>query len=122
MARDFEMHVKKLDGVKNIENSSGEAPGQFVYTLKKESMSELGMPASVLIEQITSLMNGVTIGTIADQGEDLDIVVKYKETTKEIDVNMIESHVFTYIGKKYRLGDFITANLTNSVASIKREA
>lgn len=67
-------------------------------------------------------MNGVTVGTIADNGEDLNIVVKYRESTSDIKPEFIEGHIFTYAGKKYRLGDFLKQNLTNSIASIKRES
>lgn len=122
VSKDFEKEVRSYDGVKNIENSSGETPGQFVFSIKKEVITELGVPTSVVIEQITTLLNGANVGTIADRGEDLDIIVKYSQFAKTIDPDAVESHIFKYAGKSYRLGDLINTNLTNAVAAIKREA
>lgn len=114
--------MRSYNGVKNIENSSGETPGQFVFTIKKEVITELGIPTAVIVDQITTLLNGANVGTIADRGEDLDIIVKYAQFTKTVDPDMVESHIFKYAGKSYRLGDLVNTNLTNAVAAIKREA
>jgi multidrug efflux pump subunit AcrB len=40
-ASDFEKEVRSYNGVKNVENSSGDTPGQFVFELKKDVLSEL---------------------------------------------------------------------------------
>ena len=108
--------------MKNIENSSGETPGQFIFSLKKEILSELGIPASVVTDQITSLVNGQNIGTVASRGEDIEMIVKYTQFKNDVNIDLLLAHIFKYAGKSYRLGDLIDANVTNAVASIKRES
>jgi multidrug efflux pump subunit AcrB len=71
---------------------------------------------------MTTALNGVNVGTISDKGEDLDIIVKYAQFTKTVDPDAVMSHTFTYAGKVYRLGDLLDVNITNAIASIKREA
>lgn len=122
VSADFEKEIRSYTGVKNIENSSGDTPGQFIFVLRKDVLSELSIPPSVVIEQITSLVNGVNIGTVASRGEDINLVVKYSQFQNEVDVDLLSGHIFTYAGKKYRLGDLVDSNLTNAVASIKRES
>ena len=122
ISQDFEKELRTYNGVKNITNSSGETPGQFVFTLKKDVIALLGIPPSTIIDQVTSLLNGVSVGTISDRGEDLDIVVKYHEFTQSVNPDLITAHQFKWAGKIYRLGEVINLDLTNAVASIKREA
>lgn len=121
-AKDFEKEIRSYDGVKNIENSAGDTPGQFVFELRKDVLSELGIPASVVIEQVTTLINGQNVGTIAARGEDISIVVKYSQFVNDVNPDLLAAHIFKFGGKDYRLGDLINANVTNAVASIKRES
>ncbi len=122
VGKDFEKEIRSYNGVKNITNSSGETPGQFVFTLKKDVLTELAIPPSVVITEVTSLLNGVNVGTIADRGEDLDIIVKYSQFTQNIDPELVTAHTFKVGNKIYRLGDLIDLSLTNAIASIKRES
>ncbi len=121
ISQDFEKELRSYEGVKNIANSSGETPGQFVFTLKKDVIALLGIPPSTIVDQVTSLLNGVSVGTITDRGEDLSIVVKYREFTQTINPDLLTAHQFKWAGKTYRLGDVVNLGLTNAIASIKRE-
>jgi HAE1 family hydrophobic/amphiphilic exporter-1 len=49
-------------------------------------------------------------------------VVKYSQFVNDVDPDLLASHIFKYAGKNYRLGDLIDTNITNAVASVKREA
>lgn len=122
VAKDFEREIRAYDGIKNVENSAGDTPGQFVFELKKDVLSEIGIPASVIIDQVTTLINGQNIGTLASRGEDISLIVKYSQFTNDVNPDLLASHIFKYGGKNYRLGDFVDTNITNAVASIKRES
>lgn len=94
-ALDFEKEIRSYPGAKNVENSAGQTPGQFVFTLKKDVITTLGIPPSAVMGEIVSLMNGVTVGTIAANGEDLDVVLKYSAFTDGVNPEEILSHTFT---------------------------
>ena len=68
------------------------------------------------------MMNGVGVGTIAHDGEDLDVILKYKQFINVIKPDDILSHTFMNGGKTYRMGDFIEPVFKNAVASVNREA
>ncbi len=65
VAKDFEKQIRSYAGSKNIENSSGDTPGQFVFSLKKDVITTVGLNPSMIIGEMLSMMNGVGVGTIA---------------------------------------------------------
>jgi HAE1 family hydrophobic/amphiphilic exporter-1 len=68
------------------------------------------------------MMNGVGVGTIAHDGEDLDVILKYAQFINVIKPDDILGHTFSVGSKTYRMGDFIDPVFKNAVASVKREA
>ncbi len=68
------------------------------------------------------MMNGVGVGTIAHDGEDLDVILKYKQFINVINPDDILAHSFSVGPKTYRMGDFVEPVFKNAVASVKREA
>lgn len=121
VSEDFERELKSLEGTKNVSTTSGETPGQFVFVLKKDVLAELGIPASKIYSEILSTINGANVGSIEDNGEDVDVVVKVAEYVDAVDPQAIVGHQFAFGGKNYRIGDFIDSTVKNAVASVKRE-
>ena len=78
VASDFEKQIRSYEGAKNVENSSGDTPGQFIFSLKKDVITTIGLNPSLIIGEMFSMMNGVGVGTIAHDGEDLDVILKCK--------------------------------------------
>lgn len=120
-SQDFEKELRSLEGTKNVSTTSGETPGQFVFTLKKDTLAELGIPASKIYSEVLSTINGANVGSIEDNGEDVDVVVKTAEYVDAVDPQAIMGHNFAFGGKTYRIGDFVDSNVKNAVASVKRE-
>ncbi|MFB0965809.1 MAG: efflux RND transporter permease subunit, partial [Patescibacteria group bacterium] len=121
VSEDFERELKGLEGTKNVSTTSGQTPGQFVFVLRKDVLAELGIPASKIYAEILSTINGANVGSIEDNGEDVDVVVKVAEYVDAVDPQAIVGHQFAFGGKNYRIGDFIDSTVKNAVASVKRE-
>lgn len=121
VSENFERELKSLEGTKNVSTTSGETPGQFVFVLRKDVLAELGIPASKIYAEILSTINGANVGSIEDNGEDVDVVVKVAEYVDAVDPQAIVGHQFAFGGKNYRIGDFIDSTVKNAVASVKRE-
>lgn len=122
VASDFERQIRSYLGSKNVENSSGDTPGQFVFSLKKEAITTVGLSPSAITGEMLSMMNGVGVGTITHNGEDLDAILKYRQFINVIKPDDILAHTFSIGPKTYRLGDFVEPVFKNAVASVKREA
>lgn len=121
VSEDFERELRVLQGTKNVSTTSGETPGQFVFVLRKDVLAELGIPASKIYSEILSTINGANVGSIEDNGEDVDVVVKVAEYVDAVDPQAIVGHQFAFGGKSYRIGDFVDSTVKNAVASVKRE-
>ncbi len=76
MAKEFKEYLKTVPGTKNVSVSSQDTPGQFVFTLNKDLLALYGIPASLIYQAISTNMNGVTVGSIEDNGDDMNIVLK----------------------------------------------
>ena len=76
MSKDFEAYLKTLPGTKNVGRSSADTPGQFIYTLKRDVITERGLSPALIYTQITQNLNGVTLGSIEDNGSDMSIILK----------------------------------------------
>lgn len=121
VSEDFEKFLRSVEGTKNVSTTSGETPGQFVFALKKDVLAELGVPAAKIYSEVLSTINGANVGSIEDNGEDIDVVVRTAEYSDAIDPQAIINHNFAYAGKTYRIGDFVDSTVKNAVASVKRE-
>ncbi len=59
-ALDFEKEIRSYPGAKNVENSSGQTPGQFVFHIKKDVVSTLWIaPSHLLTEQMFEHSPGI---------------------------------------------------------------
>ncbi len=76
VSQDFQAHMKSMDGMKNVGTSSTETPGQFVFSLKKDLLADYGVSPSVIYSAVTQNMNGVTVGTVENNGSDMDVILK----------------------------------------------
>lgn len=122
VAKDFEKEIRSYPGSKNVENSSGDTPGQFILSLKKDAITTVGLSPSAVLGEVLTTMNGITVGTIASGEDDLDVVLKYSQYINNLRPDDILAHTFVSGGKTYRIGDFVEPVFKNAVASVKREA
>jgi multidrug efflux pump subunit AcrB len=66
-------------------------------------------------------MNGVNVGSIEDNGEDMSVILKSDQFVGDVDVNDILSLTVPTQAGKYVIGDLVKTNLTNATALISRE-
>jgi multidrug efflux pump subunit AcrB len=66
-----------------------------VFSLKKDLLALYSIPSSVIYQAITTSMNGVTVGSIEDNGEDMNVVLKTDTFQKESRMEDILSIPFT---------------------------
>ena len=117
----FETHLKTIPGTKNVSRSSNDTPWQFIFTLKKDVLTQYNIPAAIVYSTITQFMNGVTVWTVENNGEDMNIVLKTSQFQDEVRLEDILSIPLTVGNTVYHIGDFIDTTVTNATARISRE-
>lgn len=121
VAKDFESDLKTISWTKNVALSSKDTPGQFVFTLKKDTLWIYSIPPAVVYGHIMQMMNGVNVGSIEDNGSDMDIFIKQSNFRDSVTVSDILNSTFMFSGKMYQIWNFIDYNTKNSIESVSRE-
>lgn len=67
-------------------------------------------------------MNGITVGSIEDNGEDMNIILKSDTFKNEARMEDILGIPFTIGSTNYTIGNFVDTRTQNAVASVNREA
>ncbi len=122
VAKEFKEHLKTIPGTKNVTVSSQDTPGQFVFTLKKDLLALYNIPSSLIYSTISTSMNGITVGSIEDNGEDMNIILKSDTFKNEARMEDILGIPFTIGSTNYTIGNFVDTRTQNAVASVNREA
>lgn len=66
-------------------------------------------------------MNGVTLGSIEDEGEDMDIILKSSQFSSEVSLEDVLAIPISSGPNTYVIGDFVDSQITNATASITRQ-
>lgn len=120
VSKEFESHLKTISGTKNVWRSSNDTPGQFIFRLNKDLIATTGISPSIIYAQIAQNINGVTVWTIEDNGEDMSVILKSSQFRETIVLEDILSIPIAVWAINYRIGDFVESQLTNATASITR--
>lgn len=120
-AKNFQAYLKTIPGTQNVGTSSKDTPGQFIFTLKKDLLANYGITPAIIYSQLSQNMNGMTVGTIEDNGDDMNVVVKSDTFLSGALMEDVLGIPFTVGPNTYRVGDFVDTQVQNAVASISRE-
>ncbi len=121
VSKDFEVFLKKMKGVKNVGRSSNDTPGQFIFTLKKDILTEYTISPALIYAQMTQSMNGITVGSVEDNGEDMDVKIRSDIFSESVKMEDILSIPITVGSTSYVVRDFVDATITNATATVSRE-
>ncbi|PID83792.1 hypothetical protein CSB09_04370 [Candidatus Gracilibacteria bacterium] len=120
-SKKIQAELARINGVKNIQTSSQDTPGQFIFQVNKEAALLQQIQPSQIYNTIITSLNGVKVATIEDSGEDMDVVLKLDTFDGDANIDAIQNITFPHNGSVYRVADFITIQSKNSIAQISRE-
>lgn len=121
VSKDFESHLKNTPWTKNVSRSSNDTPGQFIFQLKKDLLATYGISPTIIYSQITQNIGGIIVGTIEDNGSDMDIRLKSSQFWDDVRMENILSIPITIGNTSYNIGDFVESTITNATATVSRE-
>lgn len=121
VSRDFEAYLKTIPGTKNVSRSSNDTPGQFIFTLKKDTLAQYGVNPGLIYSQISQNINGITVGSIEDNGEDMDVKIKTDKFSDDVKMDDILSIPINVGNANFVIRDFVDTTLSNAIAVVTRE-
>jgi multidrug efflux pump subunit AcrB len=110
-----------MPGTKNVGKSSSDTPGQFIFSLKKDLLAQYGISPALVYGQISQNLNGITVGTVEDNGTDMDVRIKSSRFGDDVKMEDILSLPITVGAANYAVRDFVDTTLTNATATVARE-
>lgn len=121
VAKEFKEHLKTIPWTKNVTVSSQDTPWQFVFTLKKDLLALYNIPSSLIYSTISTSMNWITVWSIEDNGEDMNVIIKSDTFRNEAKMEDILWISFTVWTNTYKIGNFVETKTQNAIASVNRE-
>ena len=121
VSKDFEANLKKFPGSKNVSRSSNDTPGQFIFTLKKDVLAQYGVSPALIYAQIAQSMNGITVGSVEDNGEDMNIKITSDTFSDDVKMEDILSIPLTIGVQNFVVRDFVDTTISNATARVSRE-
>ncbi len=120
VSKDFESQLKSIPGTKNVWRSSNDTPGQFIFTLKKDLIATTGISPTMIYGIVSQNMNGVTVWSVEDNGEDMNILLKSDIFREEVRIEDIMSLPIIIGNITYNVGDFVDVVISNATAAVSR--
>jgi multidrug efflux pump len=120
-AKIFRDKLKTIPGTKNVTVSSQDTPGQFIFELNKDLLATYNIAPSLIYANMTQTMNGINVGTIEDEGNNRNILLKTDTFLHEAKLEDVLNIPLVNGNTTYRIGDFVENRIENAIASVKRE-
>lgn len=120
VSKDFETHLKSIEWTKNVSRSSTDTPGQFIFTVKKDLLADLGVSPALIYSQISQTINWVTVGSVENNGEDMNVVLKSSQFWTNIRMEDILSIPITVGQTTYMVSDLVDNKINNATEKISR--
>lgn len=121
IAKDIQVYLSSIDGVKNASISSEPTPGQFVYEFNDKKLSSLGITPQDIAPEIAFALNGMPAGSITIDDEDRDIKLLYKQLTEEVKPSDITDLIVNTRVGPIKVEEVLDYHITSAVAAIARE-
>ncbi len=121
VAKDFERYLESVKWSKNVGTSSEESPWQFVYKLKRDKLSLLGVGPSYFFGELYAITNGITAWSLNGEYDNHDIKLQYTNFDKHITPNQINDITIQTPRGGLRIGDITKYSFEQAISQITRE-
>ncbi len=118
---DFKNYLQTIPGIKNIESSSKQTPGQFVYKFDKSKLSLLWLNPSNFLFEIFSAANWIGAWTIKWKYDSHDIKLYYDSTKDNINPQTINDTNISTNKWKVNFGSVSSYSFESAINTIDRE-
>lgn len=130
LAADFERLLANIPGATNISNSVVQTNGQFVFYVDRIRAEQFGVNATQVALTLRNAINGSEATDITQDGDEVDIIVKYALNTAQgevlgdttiTDISTIEGLTIATRTGDVPIKSFVDIRLENSRANIEHE-
>lgn len=120
VSEEFKIFLQNLDWSKNVNSSSSDSPGQFIFEFDKSKLSSKGLTSNDILNELYSYTNWIKSWSIKQSSEDNEIIVSFKEFEDFLNPEDISNLIINTKSWKIRVGDYSSFKFKQSVNNIWR--
>ncbi len=114
--------AKGLDGLVNVNNSIQESSGEFVFNIDREKVAFYGLDVATVAQSIRQAVYGAEATEVNINGDDVDVLVKYKKGKLENTESLENILLFSRDGQSVTIKQVADLQLEPSVFEIAHYA
>jgi len=119
---DFEKYLSTVEGTKNVKNSSNPTPGQFVFKINNDKISQFWLTPSDVLTEIYFLSSWIKTSSIKGDFDDHDIIVKISDfENKKLSPSDIMDFNINSKAWVIKIWNIATYQFLPSISTISRE-
>lgn len=111
--------VKGVSGARNISNSLTDGDPEVKVNIDLDKAAMYGLTPVGIASEVKNVMNGVKATTFSDNGEDIDVILAYKDTNQDL-AFLKDLTISNVNGEKIKLTDVAAFTLDRSPVEIAR--
>ncbi|MBN2166974.1 MAG: efflux RND transporter permease subunit [Marinilabiliaceae bacterium] len=105
LANELSDKIKQIEGARNVEISREESKPELRIELDREKMASVGMNTASVATAMYNRVAGLTATKFREEGEEYDVVIRFKEEFRQSITDIENTALFTPTGKIIRLGE-----------------
>lgn len=121
VSKEFEEYLKSIEWTKNVWTTSSKTPWQFIFDVKKDKLTSLGLTPDDIIRSLYSYIWWTKAWSIKSTYEDNDIVVQIWAFEEKFSPSDLESISINTKAWKIKLQDVVTYKFVEWISSVNRE-
>ena len=111
--------VKGVSGARNISNSLADGDPEVKVNVDLAKADMYGLTPVDIATEVKNVMNGVNAATFTDNGDDIDITLKYKDTDPDLSY-LRDLTILNTKGERIKLSDVAAFTLDRAPLKINR--
>ena len=119
VARATESLLKKIEGAVNVNSDDRITPPEFSFVLDHERLGRFGLSAASVGTSLRASLEGVTATEINIDGDDVDVVVKLKNTDAISIGELKNLSVISPTGRQIKFDEIASFEITPALESIR---
>lgn len=122
VAKDFERFLTTIEGTKNVKNTSSPTPGQFVFRINNDKLSQFWLTPSDILTEIYFLSAGMKASSLKWDFDDHDIIVKISDfENKTLSPSDIMNFSIETRAGKIKIWNVASYEFLPAISTISRE-
>lgn len=118
---DFKDMLENTDGAVDITSTYRQTAGEFEFSIDPDKAAYFGVTAQQVASTLRTAVSGLTISDILRDGDELDIVMQYKDTQVQSISDFNNITVMSRTGDPVPISNVVDIHVVSGIENIRRQ-